>query len=1440
MASDTLKEFVENRLRAYDPGIDLSSGSPAEQLVVDPIVRRYQPDPFEMNLETFIDERLTQEYPDLNIQEGSGIRDLVVKPNQLLMDPLIREVQLIKQQQSLANPDLLADSEADALVANFFITRNLGAQSRGVVRMYFNSPVAISVSIGNVFYTGSGLRFFPTALQNISAESMVFNQSGSLYYFDVNVIAELPGDAYNIGKNEVVGVTSLTVAVRVTNLDRFSGGLVEETTEELVARARDSITERSLVVPRGVVARLRDQFSDLRNLQVVGYGDAEMLRDVITGGDLGAVIMSGNDGYTEDDGYGGTTTTKFKTRFGDFSTSFTVGPVENHYLLLSETVLGDDAEVTAGGSAVIHIPSATFSLSDIGQQLVLFGATNPANNGYFQIVGYVSSTQVELDGLVGVVESGIRWMRLRPYEQYLISEILDDQELKVVGNLRSGSSAMVWSIRRKELTISDIPGGIISTDDAAALDIQPNEIHVGGCTDIYVSGSTLEEKTLVINAISDESPLIVALTGSTDSSSEATKQFFRDSTQDFPLLGAKAGYSLVIHEGADAGTKQILRVGLDPTGTGGATGAQYLQISPAITSTASNLRYSVIDDIDIDLNQPRTMRGTGIDGLTVLASNTFTTDSAIDFDGLGTTEGDTLRLLEGPDKGDSYVQSITGTGNRNLVVSKIMTSTETDIGWEVFRAQTGLDLPLARIKTIDILDSSEQPTGDTIPYADPIDSRSTAFANAGKGTKLSITDGITGIVGSVDITSLTLPTPCSVQISVNGSTTTVTLNGLTGLEAVDAINTVIPTIADTIDIDGEVRITLRSSDRWLRVVGGTSYALLGLALGDDNRQIKSAGTVSDWTAAVFDLKAKTDSVTISTGNNIGNLYLVDVDSGRILVTTFDEEDGSVRFLLPNINVALSVGSRSIGTARVYFLEPTSFEVRGAYRPALKNVTKRPANLAVFSPDELASPNPPTISEDELPVTYFTATLNGAEYRFFPDPALLHQVIPDPSSDVPNNLVTTSASYIVSSVSDPSDMVADLGKNSRNTQIDFLTREIRVGDKLQLTYQPIQGVNDIAPPFDCTDLQGKTLVLSLDGAPFKTMTFSDQVTSVANITSEINAFYGATIAFIETIGAEKFLRFEADFEIVVSGTGTANGDAAPTPTLLGLGSATVNNVAAAKIDGYYTVSFVGASPFSATRHDQLMVSDDAGDAPSVTGQAQHFTVLRPGVQRIHSTTMNTQTELGLYYMDVELVSEGSGNAWNIPADTAFVVTGHESDGYRLTVVDDNFSFSVEEQVRIEFSRRILTVGQSDRVDLATQLAGQNIRVNYDRAPIVESVQAFVSSDLDRVLNASILVRHLLPTFVNFDLSYRGGSTSDVVLEDVMDYLYELDPDDYVLASSIQDKALRRGATYVYNPVTLVLIIHNWDRSISATRSTNYVTKGRLSTFFPGTINVSRAT
>jgi hypothetical protein len=335
-----------------------------------------------------------------------------------------------------------------------------------------------------------------------------------------------------------------------------------------------------------------------------------------------------------------------------------------------------------------------------------------------------------------------------------------------------------------------------------------------------------------------------------------------------------------------------------------------------------------------------------------------------------------------------------------------------------------------------------------------------------------------------------------------------------------------------------------------------------------------------------------------------------------------------------------------------------------------------------------------------------------------------------------------------------------------------------------------------------------------------------------VADQINAAAGVDIA---SITASNTLEFEADAAIVIRGSGTAN-------SLI--------------LDGLTGTaeSFVGTDQRNTAPHAGTHVIETVDSQTQVTftenlnsGSSpftspftrQQFKVFRTGVQRVSTSQMKENTaEAGLYYMDVELVSEGTGDLWNIAADQQMTVSGYRSDGYYLTTEDPNLSFSTIERPRLIISKSILEDGVDDDPSNATQLAGQNILINYDRSSLVEDTQNFMSSETERVVNSSPLARHLIPHFVRFDFTYVGGAKEEVVVPDMEDYIVKLAPAEALESSDLQKIAYDNGATSVDNPIDLIAIVHNADRTITAARSQNRLTTGRLAAFIPDLLNVSR--
>jgi len=494
--------------------------------------------------------------------------------------------------------------------------------------------------------------------------------------------------------------------------------------------------------------------------------------------------------------------------------------------------------------------------------------------------------------------------------------------------------------------------------------------------------------------------------------------------------------------------------------------------------------------------------------------------------------------------------------------------------------------------------------------------------------------------------------------------------------------------------------------------------------------------------------------------------------------------GSGTYFMPEANRKVRIGARSLGSVRVYFLEPTSFEVDG---------------------DTLFS-----LDLQELGVA-----------NFIPDPTLWHQQIPTlPDGEQPMDGGSNDGGITFTSASQ-----------------DFVLSGIKPGDELVIENMPIRGSKELTVD-PIPNLVGKTFIFSINDGPDKVVTFvrddasinPDEVTK-GGVPEQINAAAGVEVAYIDTFNR---LKFTTEYPFVVRREGTSNDDLLD--EVDGYSPPTKYSAAdrsnASPHAGEYPVVYVGMTTLNID-----------GNFPTstewVNPTEQSFRVRRTGVQRISTTEMaENEAEAGLYYFDVELISEGSGDFWNIESGQQLLVAGYRSDGWYMTTEDENLTFSDSELPNLVISRSILEPGVEDDPQNATQMTGQNIQIEYDRSSTVGLVQSFASSEVERVVCSNPLSRHLIPHFVRFDMTYTGGSRESVVIPEVEKYIRDLFPVDSLDSSDIQKRATDRGATYVANPIDLIAIVHSVDRSVWAQRSQDRLSTGRLSAFIPDLLNITR--
>lgn len=291
--ADSIRDLLIQALLAYDPNLDLNTNTTAYSKIVSPIYNALLPDPLDTDIEEYLMQVLRTEYPSLEVQEGDVLVDLLVRPLQIILEPLKREISLMKKRQSVAYAEEMTLADAEDLAANFFIERKSGEFARGTVRVFMSNPTFVNLSEQVRFSTAGGLNYFPITQQYIGVETVSSQKIGSLYYFDVSVVAENAGDEYNVSAGTIIISEGIPSATSVTNPFSIVAGKQTESKADLIERVKASLTERSLTSKKGILARIYEDFDEIKSLEVVGFGDTEMERDVLTGEGDGNLLASG-------------------------------------------------------------------------------------------------------------------------------------------------------------------------------------------------------------------------------------------------------------------------------------------------------------------------------------------------------------------------------------------------------------------------------------------------------------------------------------------------------------------------------------------------------------------------------------------------------------------------------------------------------------------------------------------------------------------------------------------------------------------------------------------------------------------------------------------------------------------------------------------------------------------------------------------------------------------------------------------------------------------------------------------------------------------------------------------------------------------------------------------------------------------------------------------
>jgi hypothetical protein len=239
----------------------------------------------------FIQSLLQESAPEIDLKRGV-LHDLLLYYSSILATANQTNVDLVRQSSSLLaiqqNPALADTDTVDRVLSNYLITRKTGTKSVGSVTIVVDTLESVTVPSGTSFVANN--KTFKTQVpytgvissaNATSAGDMVLQPRGDgNYYFVIEVSAQDVGSDGLLKKDTVLvpqaGILNFVKAYATSD---FLGGSDTETNAELMARLQEGIAAKTLSNRVNVTSLIKDEFNNVSDVSIIGFGDAEMTRD---------------------------------------------------------------------------------------------------------------------------------------------------------------------------------------------------------------------------------------------------------------------------------------------------------------------------------------------------------------------------------------------------------------------------------------------------------------------------------------------------------------------------------------------------------------------------------------------------------------------------------------------------------------------------------------------------------------------------------------------------------------------------------------------------------------------------------------------------------------------------------------------------------------------------------------------------------------------------------------------------------------------------------------------------------------------------------------------------------------------------------------------------------------------------------------------------------
>ena len=221
--------------------------------------------------------------PTLDFRPGTVVKDWIIDPLSKMLAPYLAQLDLIRNNQALADYATLDESLMDALASNLYVFRNPGVRPRTEIVCGFDRPQAVSLQAGDLVQTGDGaIQYALLNNYQSTAEALGRRRSTDGLYYTASIAVEAvePGADQEVEPGALVDMPLAPPnLVRITNPLRSQWGAARETNEALYRRIEQALSTRHLLTAPGTQYAIRTRFPGLQEIVVIGTGHALMERD---------------------------------------------------------------------------------------------------------------------------------------------------------------------------------------------------------------------------------------------------------------------------------------------------------------------------------------------------------------------------------------------------------------------------------------------------------------------------------------------------------------------------------------------------------------------------------------------------------------------------------------------------------------------------------------------------------------------------------------------------------------------------------------------------------------------------------------------------------------------------------------------------------------------------------------------------------------------------------------------------------------------------------------------------------------------------------------------------------------------------------------------------------------------------------------------------------